>query len=545
VRISVAAQVLRASADGKNVHTKAMGDVQRLGRRSDPHRLRKVGVIAALLLWALAGTSAQLVPAAGVYQAPVSGSWLVQGRGNGHGLGLSQYGAQQAAIQGLSSWQITNFYYQYTQLSVVPSATVRVALTDNGKYTVVGYDPNLWLFWPGGRTQLPQVGAIEWMLTPSGTGLGAFYLANGQWNLWQVVPSPADFAAGGQVRLDRLDGTSTIYRGSVGAVLTAGGLQTVNRVGLDDYVRGVVPREMPSGWMPAALQSQAIAARTYGLYAVQHNASQSWDICDSSNCQVYGGELKRGRDGTRAYGEESSTNLATSDTAGEVRTYNGSTIFAQYSSSNGGWIPPGTLPYAIAQPDRFEGPGLGDPWQSWTRNVSGASLAQSYGLDSVSTITITQRDSYGDWGGRVVSAVLQGAVGGVPRSVSVTGDSLRAAMNLPSRYFTIASPNQLPIGVVDSVAAVGSDAIRATGWEFDPDHPERTGIIDMFVDQTGTAIFTTVARPDVQQRYGISQLNVGFDVTVPVAPGTHRLCFYSWDLDGAGETIMSCASVTV
>ena len=64
----------------------------------------------------------------------------------------------------------------------------------------------------------------------------------------------------------------------------------VNVVTLDQYTAGVVPREMPISWQRNAVEAQALAARSYGRYAVNHPRSARYDICDTTDCQVYGGK---------------------------------------------------------------------------------------------------------------------------------------------------------------------------------------------------------------------------------------------------------------
>ena len=105
------------------------------------------------------------------------------------------------------------------------------------------------------------------------------------------------------------------YRGSL--VLHAHGesqVDTVNVLPIEDYLRGVVPAEMPYHWPAAALQAQAIAARGYALTGLRPNHSM-WDIDDTPNHQAYAG----------ANHERETTNAAVDATAGQVLTYAGAT----------------------------------------------------------------------------------------------------------------------------------------------------------------------------------------------------------------------------
>lgn len=103
-------------------------------------------------------------------------------------------------------------------------------------------------------------------------------------------------------------------------------LTVINDVGLEDYIKGVVPSEMPSGWELEALKAQAIAARSYALANLGKRASLGYDLKDTPEDQAYGG----------ASAETSKTNRAVDETSGLVLTYNYKVVSAFYSASAGG-----------------------------------------------------------------------------------------------------------------------------------------------------------------------------------------------------------------
>lgn len=101
-------------------------------------------------------------------------------------------------------------------------------------------------------------------------------------------------------------------------------------LGVEDYVKGVIPYEMSPAWPSAALEAQAVCARTYAYMTTKHLSSYGFDLCNTTDCQVY-------------YGIGSYTNCATavSDaavdaTAGLRVYYNGSLAETVYHSSDGG-----------------------------------------------------------------------------------------------------------------------------------------------------------------------------------------------------------------
>ncbi len=103
-------------------------------------------------------------------------------------------------------------------------------------------------------------------------------------------------------------------------------LTVINDVDLEDYIKGVVPSEMPSGWELEALKAQAIAARSYALANLGKRASLGYDLKDTPEDQAYGG----------ASAETSKTNRAVDETSGLVLTYNYKVVSAFYSASAGG-----------------------------------------------------------------------------------------------------------------------------------------------------------------------------------------------------------------
>lgn len=109
-----------------------------------------------------------------------------------------------------------------------------------------------------------------------------------------------------------------------------GGESTVvNMVNINDYVKGVIPYEMSPSWPLEALKAQAVGARTYAIYhtnAGRHSKAHHFDICTSTDCQVYRG----------VSGANEVTNRAVDETAGQMIFYNGRVIEAVYSSSHGG-----------------------------------------------------------------------------------------------------------------------------------------------------------------------------------------------------------------
>jgi stage II sporulation protein D len=356
-----------------------------------------------------------------IVQIAAAGSLKVYWRGNGHGHGMSQYGAQGAALKGLSTAQILAFYYPGTRLATLPLSIIRVRLSGGTPYTrVIAGTTGLAV---SGYGKVPT-GYRQFRLAPSAGGLKLQGLTATWHTIRDGLPSRADFSSGlSWVQLLRGDGTSTRYRGRIGAVRSGSGEMTINRVSLDRYTQGVAPREMPASWEPAAVQAQAIAARTYAKSSMNAAGRGSvYDICDTTMCQVYGGMAHLDSRGNVLYRDDPP---AIARNANMVLTYGGSAIFAQYSASNGGASVEGNQPYLVGKADPYDAAASGDPYLNQSGTVSVPLLARNYGLRTVTSIQVTKRDGIGPWGGRVQAAYVNGTTkSGAKAHILTTGFAL-------------------------------------------------------------------------------------------------------------------------
>lgn len=116
------------------------------------------------------------------------------------------------------------------------------------------------------------------------------------------------------------------YRGNIIIQNKNGKLTVINDLPLEEYIRGVVPAEMPTSWEYEAHKAQAIAARSYALANLGKRARLGYDLKDTPEDQAYNG----------ASAETASTNSAVEETKGIVLTYNTKVISAYYSASAGG-----------------------------------------------------------------------------------------------------------------------------------------------------------------------------------------------------------------
>jgi SpoIID/LytB domain protein len=524
------------------------------GARSARRRLIVVGLILALC-WPVVIAGA--ATADDGLNRTVSGTFVVRGHGEGHGRGMSQYGALGAAMQGLGAAQILAFYYPGTARTAVnPDRPLRVWISrDDDSVTEVLRSPDLEVVDEGTGAVLPIPAEAEAVRTQVyGSGFVVHVWMNGAWwdintgaSLILTAGGPVRFrTAGGIVHLVMPNGDHVGYRDTLRAVRNGNNAQTINTLPLDDYVRGVVPRESPSYWLPAALQAQAIAARSYANGYRSPNSN--YDICDTAACQVYMGAVKNGEPL-----ETANTNAATSATRGVVLTYNGQPINAQFGSTNGGWTVDGGVPYLPAQRDPYEA--IANPPQSyanWTGTLSAENLESRYPeIGRFLRIRITQRDGNGEWGGRVLGAVIEGTAG----SRTLTGDQIRLSLTAPVRsaYFQIfdEEAGNLPEGAFDD-AVVNGTVLSVRGWAFDPNEPATPLTVHVYDRAPSGAVRTSVfpadqSRPDVAAVYPTAGHLHGFTAQLPISGrGTHNICAYGINV-GAGSInrTLGCRTATV
>lgn len=220
-----------------------------------------------------------------------------------------------------------------------------------------------------------------------------------------------------------------VYRGELLATSGNPGQRAVNLVGLDAYLRGVVPREILPSWGDqgmAALRAQAVAARSYAAAEKRNGFSNT---CDTISCQVYKG---RGLATATSFQslEDSRTDRAIAETANEIRVEprTGKPIRTEFSASTGGYTAGGEFP---AVPD--DGDAIAaNPNRSWTVRLPAARFANAK-LGAFREAKVMTRDGKGDDGGRVAKLQLIYAKG----STNLTGNQLMSRFGLRSSWFDL------------------------------------------------------------------------------------------------------------
>jgi SpoIID/LytB domain protein len=344
----------------------------------------------------------------------------VHGSGWGHGVGLSQYGAQAQALAGRSHAEILAHYYPGTRLERVAEEAeqirvnlftnrgdldrshlrLRTSSRDGGppdhpvRVTIGDGDP-VDLPWPQ-----------TWTLSIAGDEL---VLTDNRGVVRRRGRSPARvryaFRDGNPtlLRLPQLSGRSASTRlagtfawGELHLHHGAGQLQPVMILPLEHYLAGIA--EVPSTWEPGALQAQAVAARTYAVRQMREPLGSTCrcHLGATPHHQVYAGYMKEGVDGGDRW------RAAVTATRGQVLTHDGELAWTYYSSSHGGrsehsedsWAYSQPIPYLRSVDDPWSrDPRVGNPYAAWTRRIDNAEFAALVGggLAEVRRVRVLER----------------------------------------------------------------------------------------------------------------------------------------------------------
>jgi SpoIID/LytB domain protein len=245
--------------------------------------------------------------------------FVVKGKGWGHGVGLSQWGAyglaRGYAVDHPHTWrEIIAHYFHNTKIGD-RSGRVSVRLVASGNAVTIGPAFKV----EAGSRSVQHASAS----TVTRTSTGRIKVSG----IKRTFASPATFSPTGSV----LALGSRHYRGTLKVAAVGGGVRVVNRLPVDSYVRGVVTNESPAGWgdvgAQAALEAQAVAARSYALWTVAHGGGKCGGfLCPDTSDQVY-----NGYDSETANGK-----AAVTATAGKTALSAGSVAETFFSSSSGG-----------------------------------------------------------------------------------------------------------------------------------------------------------------------------------------------------------------
>ena len=331
---------------------------------------------------------------------------------------------------------------------------IRVLLAQQSRASVVMATSHTAVFQDGSvMTQSAQ--PLEWRFSVTSTGKIGVETSSGVFDTGrQMMTLQSD--AGGYFQF-----AGTVYRGSAIVITKGSGLTVVNALDVEDYVRGILPREMPSNWEDEALKSQAVIARTYAISRL--NQSGDYDVCATEQCQVYQG----------ASAETPRGNGASDATRGLILSWQGRPAQTFFHADSGGFtassreIWGGEIPYLQARPDPG-GRASAAPWRITVSNSTLQSAINRFasGVGAYRSIAIESRTA----SGRPASILIQGASG----SARITGTSVYSFCRaLGAKSSMIGLENSNPLVVVGygnghgvGLSQYGARSFAAQGYAY-------------------------------------------------------------------------------
>jgi stage II sporulation protein D len=373
---------------------------------------RTILIAALLLALALPAAASAMVLGVGAQKAAKAKTWVVKGAGYGHGVGMSQYGAYGYAKNGFVYPDILTHYYTATTLGTTADQSVRVLLRDGARS----------VFFRGAGSACGAGLNSNKGYVAKRKGSGVVVRTKKGRRIARCGSAMTAVAA----PTIRVGGKGT-YRGSLEARASGRGLQAINVVEIEDYVKGVVSKESPASWPIEALKAQAVAARSYALSTGDRGGT--FNHYDDTRSQVYAG----------VGAETAKTNQAVDATRLQVVLYAGKIAQTFFFSTSGGHTennelsslgfgqPP--VPYLRGVDDPYEAE-AGSPYSRWKRKFSVrrmTSALRSLGLrGKLRNVAVVQRGT----SPRIVRADLIGSGG----TTSVSGPQLRSALGLPDTW---------------------------------------------------------------------------------------------------------------
>jgi stage II sporulation protein D len=370
-------------------------------------------------------TSAAALLLAALAAAPARADLVIDGRGWGHGVGLSQYGAYgYALLEGRDHAWILGHYYTGTSLDRVRTGNIRVLLRRTRTPRLCGV--SLIRDARGRRIRVSEQRVYQ--LAAISRGRIRVTDATRRRSRARVTPpltvtGGASWCLGGRADNGVRNGA---YRGRALISLDGRALLVVNRLAVESYLRSVVPSEMPSNWPAEALETQAVIARSYALRALR--PTSAFDVYADVRSQVYGGLFR----------EVPTTTAAVTATRGQVVTTGGQVAQTFFFSTSGGetanneevW---GGLPLAYLRSVDDPHDDL-SPYHQWTARFTDAQARRKLrdlGVGAFQKLEVIARTSTG----RAATVEVTGKDG----KIDVPAARIQALLGLRSTWFDVAA----------------------------------------------------------------------------------------------------------
>jgi SpoIID/LytB domain protein len=347
---------------------------------------------------------------------------VVDGRGWGHGVGMSQYGAYGYALRESRDVRfIIGHYYTGSSYGTALGARMRVRLKKQRAPRISG--ATLARAASGRRVRLAEAHVYRFKALDS-TRIQIINTFNGKTKA--RVRAPVTVTGGASTTL-RGTGENGLANGSYRSRLVlsrdGSGVLVVNNVGLEQYLYGVVPSEMPASWPAEALKAQAVVARSYALKS--RRPTEAYDVFADVRSQVYRGVAA----------ETTASNAAVNATRGRVVTVGGEIAQTFFFSTSGG--------RTATNEEAFGGSPIGylrsvddpyddlSPYHTWTARFTAAQARRKLKpvtLGTLQGLSVASRTG----SGRAATVTVRG-IGG---DKTVSAATVRTLLGLRSTWIT-------------------------------------------------------------------------------------------------------------
>ena len=255
------------------------------------------------------------------------------------------------------------------------------------------------------------------------------------------------------------------YYGGVTVNKGKDALTVISLAPLEEYLRGVVSKEMSPSFPAEALKAQTVAARTFAMKNRGRHVDEGFDVCDSTHCQVYIGVAKY-----------DSVDRAVDETRGEVLTFKDKLADTNFHTDSGGMTESvgdvwGTdVAYLIAVKEALQ------PGEPWTVKVTMKDFSSRFGegfgdLKSVklSKLTVGKASYDRTASGRVKTAQVEGT----KKTLTLKGTELRRKFSLPSTLFDMKIDNEAVVftgygrGHGVGMSQIGAREYAKDGWSYE------------------------------------------------------------------------------
>lgn len=220
-----------------------------------------------------------------------------------------------------------------------------------------------------------------------------------------------------------------VFRGSVLAASSAGGIKAVNYLDLEEYIRGISIREISHYWPVEALRAQAVVFRTYAVFCMRQYSRRDYDVAADTSSQVYGGK----------HAERYRITDAIDQTKGEILTFGGEVLAAFFHSTCGGATAPAT------QVTDSDVPGINtvvcgycrrSPYREWDLSLKKSAVQEAltkkgFAAQGLRDVRVVSADEYG----RAVSVGVSTSAG----EIIVKARDFRAALGVDRFRSTVFS----------------------------------------------------------------------------------------------------------